>query len=564
MMGPGGETVYRVEDRPSGKKRLTILFPNGHASEMGYEIESFHLMPWGYVEVRERSLIISPDRNRSVWTYLHDAEVFRENGLFGMRKDGDVVFPAVAEQIEHVEAGKGVFILKGNRYALLRRSGTSVLSGDYDRDDDIFYEDGNAGWRQAGRVVVPAEFDNVSKWYAYYTNVGFQVWALEKDGRVRYVDAQMRPLFGGAEGPAGKEPYPFPSDGDDVFVTLTPADPSASGPDIILSDSGKKYLAERRTRVDLRTELLSGEGPLVMGEGDLALFDDDCSYELAAYRTWTRSDRPLEDLLSQFAAMGAHTNSWYYLIGIRVPAGYVMDAGQIRHLRHYFETLPSRTLGLKVSITVDPALKVDEVDALMVTFYNESMPEVDWIEEFNEWTLAEILEKYRGMTDEEKKDRGMFSCPFYNIRYSPKRRWRESEKVLDWFRGKYPDCVDLMHSYGDLRPFFYKEPRELRYIMRVIRWALSRGGNPNIVKHGETAMDRVREALSKSWKKDKWIRQHVSEEDFLKRRAVVVEIRDLLAANGAKTLAQLRAEEKKTVPDLETELAKLRKFCKIR
>ncbi len=569
-----GEILYRLKDTPSGKKKLEITYPGGHVSEMAYEIESFHLMEWGYVEVAHDRLCIHQDHNVNLWKLLHGTEIFVEGGCYGCRRDGEVVFPPVAEQLEVVEGGRGIFILKGERYALLHEVGRSVLSDVYDRKDGFFFSGGKQGWHKDGKDVIPAVYDSVDKWW------GLDVYRVEKDGKYSYVNSAMEPLFDGmpeVDGFEGaEEAFPYPTDGEhDLFVTTRFALPDERGCGIVLSDSGERIAVNRLSRDLIRERLTGGRGGLVLTRRDLSLFDDDFSYEFSAYEAVSRSGAPVEDLLGQFSRLGAHGNSWHYLIGIRIPEGCRLPAAQIRYLRHYFETLSSRTLSLKVSVTEDPSVPVGEVQALMVTHYNErcfpAMFESDWIEDFNNCTLQEIIMKERKLKADIRKEvkkeyrdgvyRDQFVNPFYNVRYSPRRGWRESRRVLDWFLGRNPAGKDNINSFVETMERFYNETvGGLEYCLRVILWAISKGGDLNAISDGKTPLDRLEETLAVDWVKGNPFTSRSKIPHFGRKISIVRKCRDILVLKGAKTMSQLRADEL-TETDVDAEIRALKAFC---
>jgi hypothetical protein len=570
-----GEILYRLKDTPSGKKKLEITYPGGHVSEMAYEIESFHLMDWGYVEEMDDCLSINMDWNVSLWRELSGTEIFEKGGLYGCRRSGKVVFPPIAEQLEVVEGGRGIFIMKGRRYALLHEYGRSTLSDKYDRENGFFFSGGKEGWHKDGKTIIPAEYDSIDKWW------GLDVYRVEKDGKYSYVNSAMEPLFDGMPGVDGferaKEAFPYPTDGEhNLFVTTRFALPDEKGCGIVLSDSGERIAIGRMTRDMIRERLTGGRGDLVLTRGDLALFDDDFSYEFSAYEARTRSASPVEDLLGQFARLGAHSNSWHYIIGLKVPEGNRLPSARIRYLRHYFETLSSQTLSLKVSVTEDPSVPEGEVHALMVTHYNErcfpAMFESDWIDDFNNCTLEEILvkekelkAKIREEVKEEYRDevyRDQFVNPFCNVRYNYRRSWKESRKVLDWFLGHNPSAKDYIHSFVQgLEHFYMRETvGSLEYYTKVILWALSKGGNVNLVSDGKTPLDRLDGTLAIDWAEGTVFAKRSEIPHFERKLAIVRKCRAILVIKGAKTLSQLRAEERLDL-DAGAEIRELKAFC---
>lgn len=566
-----GFIVYVMNDTADPhKKTMTVTYPNGYMAKWPYEIRDFHMMPWGYVAEMDNGLDIHIENDEDVWSYLQGAQRIRENGRLGFWKDGQMVFPAVADQLEYVEDGSGVIIKRDRWYALLRASGNSVLSSSYDPENEFFYEDGLMGWNRDGKTIIPARYDSVEKWD------GIDVFRLEKDGVVSYVDSGMRPLFADIppmEDSSCEEPLPYPSDDEDnVFVVTEFAFPEDSGDNIVLSDDGKRMLVTRLTREQIHRCLIGGEGDLTLSEKDLELFDSDFSYEFSVYQARTRSTEPVEDLLRQFDELGAHYNSWHYLVGIRVPRGYVMPAGQIRFLRRYFESLPSRTLSLKVSVIEDDSLPAGEVTALMVTHYHErcwpAPFEFDWTDSFNECTLEEIIEKEKDLIRtireevlqqyQEEVYKDQFISPFYNVRYCSRRRWRDSRKVLDWFRERNPECVDNIHSFIESIIFpQYSRIGSMEYALRVLRWALDGGGDPNRICDGKTPLDRIDEVLNNGW--DEESGDGIAH--FERKIGIVRKTRNLLVKHGAKALSELRAAEDDPT-DLRTEEQRLIEYCR--
>ena len=273
--------------------------------------------------------------------------------------------------------------------------------------------------------------------------------------------------------------------------------------------------------------------------------------------------------MNQFKELGAHNNSWHYIIKIMTAKGNVIDPVELKRFRHYLESNPSmRPLSYTIGISESESLEPGEVNVIMLTHYNErcwpAIYEMDWIED----CMTESLDVLKGIEEglkqkiyssvkKEYRDEVLadqYKTPLWNIRYTG-RSWKETEKVLNYLSNKFPGYKTFTHSFvGYLEYSFFDDEytpiEQMRFSANVLKWAAKKGCEFNMIREGQTVLDKLYECTK--------INQYGQE-----RKMVINELTPYLVKMGAKTLKQLNAEDDKATPDYKTEIGKIRRICRI-
>ena len=521
--------------------------------ENNEQMEQEYKMPWGTITLHDDgSYLIVPNFSIRVWDYFEGATVFAKDGAFGCMKEGEVICPPVFDKIEFIKDGETVFLQRGGMYTTFSRSGSNVMNGSLEKKDGFFVADGKKGWLRDGKVLIPAVHDEIYKWW------GLDVFQVEDGDAVRFFNSAGEEVLTYVRELDAEDIYISPfsqvmNDGDIFTVLEYPANKAIPVSNVILTDGGEKVSINRFSRSELMEELVNPADLLPLRKEDLALFNNDFSYEYSAYRFTVGGEHPVDRLLELFGQFGVPSNSWNYVIRICTAPGSPVPAMELRALRYYMEAESTRCLSKLVAVGEDKALSPGEMSVLVITHYNErcwpAHFEFQWIDDCNSCTLEQLLEKEVEMKKAVEENvleqykaevlEDQYKSAFYNVRYNRKRTWEEAEKVYDYLGQKSRMFTSELRSYC-LSLNSARCISEMKYFLHLVEWALRNGAVVNLVEGGRTALDAVEDGLK--------------HERIDGRKRVLRKTKDLLLSYGAKTLSQLRSDEKAGEPSLEYEL----------
>ena len=346
-------------------------------------------------------------------------------------------------------------------------------------------------------------------------------------------------------------------------------DADSEDDEIFLTDHGRHASFMSLKHDEIMDIMSEGCTDLVIDEKALELFNNDFSYEFSGYLAFSDKENPLMDCMKQFKELGAHDNSWHYIIKIMTAKGEVIDPVELMQFRHYLENNPDmRPLSYTIGVGESESLETGEVNIVMLTHYHErcwpATYEMNWIEYCNTESLDDLkeIEKdlkkeiFSSVKKEYKEDvlADQYKTPFWNVRYSG-RSWKETEKVLNYLSDKFPGFKTFTHSFiGYLESSFFEDKftplEQMRFSANVLKWAAKKGCEFNLIREGQTVLDMLYECT----KKDNYGQE---------RTMVINELIPYLIKMGAKTLEQLRAEDEKDAPDYNREIGKIHRLCRI-
>ena len=257
------------------------------------------------------------------------------------------------------------------------------------------------------------------------------------------------------EGDHGEIPFPFENHKKDLVVLQEyVGHPDDCDNNVVYFDGVWQRL-DRLSGKEICSIFINPDDEKPLTEKDLELFNNDFSYEYSAYQVTSREPLGIIDCLKKLQSMGLHSNSWHYIVKIWKPEGENPSAEELRFVRYQIEE--NEQLGkLNFCLAHDPKLTKGETKMFVVTHYNErcwpAIWEMDWWEERNELSLSqikrkltkihktineEILEPYR-----EEVWQDQFWGGIYSIEYNKKRTWKETVKVLNYFKRKGSPIID--------------------------------------------------------------------------------------------------------------------------
>ena len=490
--------------------------------------------------------------NAELFEITRQGTIFEENGLYGIKDaEGRVLvlpqFLFIGRCPKHI-----LFIDAKGKYEKLFPNGTE--RGFIPEEKRPFVVNGKAGMKRNGKIIIPAEYDYLS----WMFNDGRVFYAV-KDGREMYLNDEGKEVLKyirEIEGDDGEYSFPFFNHKKDVIVLQEYVGHPDDCDNNVVYFHGVWQRLDRISGKDVCKLLINPDDEKPLTEKDLELFNNDFSYEYSVYQVTSREPLGIIDCLKKLQLMGLHSNSWHYIVKVWKPEGENPTAEELRFVRYQIED--NEQLGkLHFCLAHDPQLAKGETNMFVVTYYNErcwpAMWEMDWWEERNELSLSqikrkltkihktineEILEPYR-----EEVWQDQFWGGIYSIEYNKKRTWKETVKVLNYFKRKGSPIIDgipreaekiEMSGILDTKHDFSRAKCVFHF--RKLKWLLENGADVNAHYDNHTGLDYF---VKDSMYRDKSFSE--------KEKAYIEQMRkkiiNLLLEHGAKTMQQMREEE---------------------
>lgn len=559
-----GSKVYRIIHHDDGMTDLQVKGYDGKYHPLHEKVKIINL-GWCYIIKHDDRVEIPTEFWSEMVKRMNGCTRFKEDGKVGCKDDSGEVVPAVFDQIEFLKNDQ-FFLLSGNRcYLISPKRGTSY---NYKYHNSKFYENDKVGWRGDGEVVIPALYDDVDKlWglevYETVKDGGYRYL----NGDCQEILTQEKENYGiGPNDPYPESLYFRRRNVSERICLLHYCDEDPDDDEVFLTDEGKHASMLSLSRDELIETLSDSCTELSLDEKCLERFNNNFSYEFSGYLAFSNSQNPLIDCMKQFNELGAHDNTWHYIFKIITAKGHTIGPEELREWRYYLETdIDPRPLSYTIGLGESEDLEPGEVNVIMITHYNErcwpGAFEQSWIDDAMTDPLDELKQKEKVLKktilasvkkefrDEVLQDQ--YKTPFWNIRYTG-RPWKESEKVLNYLADKFPGHKTFTHFFlCHIDDSFFKDETDiidqLRFSANVLKWAAKKGCEFNIIEDGHTVLDKIYECLN---------RKDYHEE----RKLVINEVTPFLIRMGAKTLKQIRQEEAQQEADYATEIEKLKKL----
>lgn len=427
-------------------------------------------------------------QEREFWNQATSAVKFRENGLFGLKSPtGEIILEAQYDKIE--VCADFLYAHYDNRHKYYYKDGG--VSDCADRDDDYrFYENGKIGLHYSdGRVFLPAEYDEIIEWGhdsdVVYVRKGNEYHYYNHNKEEILTDVDFIKEDAGPECPYNLgedqnrkvllcvEPIPIPEWNRDCF---------AYGQWVRLSRIPCKDV--RRIFSDCEIVDISMEA--------IEKFEDECTYIYSARKCLSKNEQPITTCIDKFKTLGCYDSSWNYLLKINVNRNTVINPHDLYNAIKFFENIEyGGCIRYDIAIAYNESLEDGEVEVLQIHYFWDDMGEFlyDTFRQVTlcEGTLNEIKESLNALPS-LKKHR-MLSEAYWWIRFSDKRIWEETEKVLYYLKSEGSDNITmLIENQLDINPYYMEEisPVVWQYKRDIISWAISNGGQLNYIHNGMT------------------------------------------------------------------------------
>jgi hypothetical protein len=283
-----------------------------------------------------------------------------------------------------------------------------------------------------------------------------------------------------------------------------------------------------------------------MPEKAISDFLDKYSYEYSA-GIITLS---INDLVSKgtnlLEGLGFFENSWHYIDKMLTNENTRIKVSSFVQLRRYYEDHRIVLGGSPhFAYGIDKSLKDGEVKWINVQHYCEHcFPGYYEIGDLVcEGSLEELRKEVESIEWPEEEPYGGAFFNYGNIRYTKKRTWTETKKVLEYI-GQYDFDYDYLLE-NSINSFYSAQFRhelynsEAYFYLRCIIWALKRGANPNSkIEDGETLLDKLKPLKLKNTAASSF---KITKEAFL-----------VLHQYGALTIEELRQKEDDLIKGMDS------------
>jgi hypothetical protein len=465
---------------------------------------------------------------------------FTENGKLGWKtKKGEILIPAEYDQIE--KCANVLYVRKGNDFELYFSNGSAEAYSHFYEKGSFFVENKKFGWRKGDQIIIPAIYDYIHSW-------GDSLFIVTLDGKHFYVNEKNERVLTNIRHFEGEEDMDVPfnfSVSENSVLTISEyiGHQVKNDPNVVRMDTWVRL--DRISHKEIMQLLINPDDEAPIDEKELENYNSQFSYEFNAYLAKSKAKGGIKDCLEKMGKMCAYSNSWFYIIKVWKAKGEEPTAEELRYLRYFIEG-KNRIGSIVFALGHDSSLKAGETKMLMLTHYNEEcFPpsfQFDWYEYVNKHTLSEIKEqmKVQRKTVEEKilSDyreevwQNHLTGIISDMRYCASRSWKETAKVLDFFKqydDSYQYCVkstvDDLYNYCESNSVETDE-----FLLNKLRWLLENGSDVNVHSHNKTALDVISENTS-------------AKSEFHYNAESIDRCLELLHQYGAKTIKEIQKEE---------------------
>ncbi len=429
---------------------------------------------------------------------------FQINGLFGLKSPtGEIILNAKYDKIE--VCADFVYAHYGNRHVYYYENGS--FSDCADQDDDYrFYENGKIGlFYSDGSLFLPPEYDEIIEWGhdsdVVYVRKGkeYHYYNHNKDEILTEVQDIPEDAYPDC-------PYNLGEDQDrNVMLCVEPISKQEGNRDCFAY--GQWVRLSRIRCKDVRKIFSDCE---VVGISMEAVdkFEDEYTYIYSARKCLSKDEHPIMTCIEKFKTLGCYDSSWNYILKISVNRNTVIHPHDLYDAIKFFENIKyDCCIRYDIAIAYDDSLDDGEVEVLQIHYFWDDMGEFLY-DDFRQVTLKdgmvdEIRESLNAFTSQKK--RKMLYEAYWWIRFSEKRNWEETEKVLNYLKSEGCENITLLiRNHLDINPYWMVEitPADWLFKKDVISWAISNGGQLNYVHNGMTLFEEFLDNIEKAKEKN--------------------------------------------------------------
>jgi hypothetical protein len=402
----------------------------------------------------------------------------------------------------------------------------------------VYGENGKFGvMGKDGQIILPCEYDELSKW-----GIG-NVFEARKGNKWFYFDTSGKEILTDCPDLCWNDLRYTCSHWNNNIMQVKECVPELSDNHTYSTENGLFIRLQNMLPKDCRRMLVKHCEHIKIPLGALKLLTDRYSYEFAGYIVTVPITNVITDGLALLEKMGSFRNSWYYIDKFLTNKKTFMKLQDfIRLNRYYADKQNVQVLGdPSIGYGYDNSLSDGLVRWIHIQHYNEhcfpGYYEVGGL--VCEGHFDELKEYVESIHWDQDEPFGGEFFNFGNIRYTTKRNWHETFKVLNYLleHGCNPtkmlsEAVDNMIYFSD-----HESLKELQFNYNCIKWALSKGAAPNHIESGKSLLD------------------HILADDHSFKTPQAIASRDklvaLMRAHGALTKEELRQQEDEEVAKLD-------------
>lgn len=526
--------------------------------------KDFYDYPWGWMTIdKEHGYIkIHDEDHKCLFNLLWSGTIVTRDGMYGVvDSQGKEVMPCVFDQIDKLK--DSVFGRKGNEYFVFRE-GRGLFCGTYS-DTGFYVENGKKGWQEDGKVVIPAQYDDILP----YSNSNF--YQVLNDEKWSYINRNGEPVLTYVrkiEDTETELPFPFETNKNDVLVLHEyVGEEKEDDKNVVLLDGVWQRL-DRISGNEICKLLVNPDDEKPLSDKDLELFNSKFSSSFAAYQVTSLEQSGIIDCLKKLLSMGLHSNFWHYIVKVWKAVGESPSAEELRFLRYQLEGYNN----LRFCLAHDANLKAGETRMFVVTHYYERCSaywEEDWYEDWYEdqpkLTLSQIKRRLTKLQKtintevlephKEEVWQDLLNGCIYSTSYNKNRTWKETKKVLDYFKKKGAPIMDGIWEeaheiYSTLHTKFRFSRAKCQFHLRKLMWLLENGADINAHSFKYTGLDYLVGNDKYDWE-DAFSAKDKEYVDNMQAKFT-----NILLEHGGKTLQQVREEESKN-NDYKVELQRM-------
>lgn len=415
------------------------------------------------------------------------ATKFEENGLFGLRKDSPEGGILLEPEYEQIDVCNDFVILKGEYDESEIVFADGSVSPCCPIDPNVFIENGHLGLKdENGKVVIPAEYDDVYEWYNKENDVIY----VRKGKEVHYYNHAGEEILTGKESTAGnlcqtsdsheeKFPATFQTHNalvpQELYLCLEAVAKRETAQDCYAF--GQWVRLNRISRKDICATFEKSEIAPMRREYLYDICQSECYYSARLARA--KGEGAVMKCVEQIKSLNGYMPGWNYLVKICINHNTALNPHDLYEGVFHYQL---EGKDQHVSIGYDDALDDGEVSMFHV-HYDAALHHCLEEDVYTQQTIPNgtYEEVVKGWEEFEHKD-FIRACGLWHLTANFKRPWSITKQVADFLYskgacdvGNFLWCTAFFHS-SDMKE------EEFQCRLNAVEWAQAHGGNINHLK----------------------------------------------------------------------------------
>ena len=443
-------------------------------------------------------------KEKPFWQRAHSAEKFQESGLWGLKlATGEIVLEPKYDQIEF--CADFIYAHYEGRHTFFYKNGGSSDRSDCD-DDYLFYENGMIGLKNSdGSIFLPAVYDEIIDW-----GVDCDVVYVRKGSEFHYFNHNHDEILTDVDIiPEDRWPLcPFNLGEDqnrEVLLCIEPIEKETCNRDCFAY--GQWVRLSRIPYKSIR-EIFADCKVVEMPQNAIEHFEHKHTYIYSARTCTASGEMPLTTCIEKFKTLGCYDSSWEFLLKISTNSRTKINPHDLYNVVKHFENNDLETgfsgcIDYDIAVDIDETLADGEVRVFQVHFFWDDMGEFLFddskMNTLPNGTIDEVRSALDALSPEDRGD--LLEDAFWWVKYSENRSWEATKQVLEYLKEQGCDTfTSLITRHLDINFFGMEDitPTEWKFKKEIISWAISNGGELNIIKDGKTLYEKFVDDIEKA------------------------------------------------------------------